>query len=248
VSARYPTVEGELEDELEGEFEDEEFLGGVARAVGGLLGQGEGESESEFEDEWEGEYEGEYEFEFEAEAEAEEEGEGFVNPVRRIYPDAELMAHLGRQASMAESEEEAEAFLGALVPLAARLIPRAAPLVRQMAPALIRGAARLGRHLRQNPTTRSLVEAVPVILQRTAQSLADQVQSGTPLSTDMVFRTLGRSTQRVIGKPASARRAISATRAFDRRRHARLRQTHGRVYPTARRQARHAGARRRASR
>jgi hypothetical protein len=49
-------IEGELEDEWEGEDEDEAFLGalgGIARGLGGLLGEGEEE------DEWEGEEEDE---------------------------------------------------------------------------------------------------------------------------------------------------------------------------------------------
>jgi hypothetical protein len=55
--------EGEFEGEEEGEGESEEFLGAIARGIGGLLGgssgQGEGEGEYEFESEWEGEDEGE---------------------------------------------------------------------------------------------------------------------------------------------------------------------------------------------
>ena len=73
------------------------------------------------------EAEGELEDEFEDEDE--DEAEGFVNPVRRIYQDAETMAHLARQAALTESEGEAEAFIGALVPLAAKIIPRAARVI-----------------------------------------------------------------------------------------------------------------------
>jgi hypothetical protein len=65
-------IDGELESELEyehelegeEEYEGEEFLGTIARGIGGLLGgQGEGEEESEYEleGEWESEHEGEYE-------------------------------------------------------------------------------------------------------------------------------------------------------------------------------------------
>ena len=39
------------------------------------------------------------ELEDEFEDEAEEEAEGFVNPIRRVYRDAELMAHLAKQAA-----------------------------------------------------------------------------------------------------------------------------------------------------
>jgi hypothetical protein len=213
--------EGELEGELEDEFEDEAFLGalgGIARTVGGLLGEGEDEyeGEAEFEFEYEVEAEGEFEDEFE------DEDEAFVNPVQRIYRDAELMAHLAGNAAAAEGEEEAEAFIGALVPIAARLIPRAAALVSRNAPALIRGATRIVRRLRRDPATRRLVRAMPVVLQRTAQSLADQAASGRPVTAESTVRTLARMTGRVLGTPHSCRRALGAVGVFDRRYRRRL--------------------------
>jgi hypothetical protein len=232
---RYPRIEGEDEAALaaelefegedeyedESEYEDEAFLGGIAQALGGLLGQGEGE----------GEEESAYEFEFEAEAEAEDEdelegeaeGEFFVNPIRRVYPDAELMAHLSSQAARAESEDEAEAFIGALVPLAAQLIPRAAAIIRRNAPTLIRGSMRLTRQLRRQPRTRRLIGTLPVILQRSAQSLADQAASGRPITPGAVLNTLGTIAQRVLADPADCRSALSAVGTFDRRYHRRHR-------------------------
>jgi hypothetical protein len=243
VNHRYPAVQGELEDELEAEdelefetedeaedeleledeFEDEAFLGalgGIARTVGGLLG--EGEEEGEYEAEYEFEFEAEAELEGEAEDEFEDEDESFVNPVKRIYRDAELMAHLAGNAATAEGEEEAEAFIGALVPIAARLIPRAASLVSRNAPALIRGATRIVRRLRRDPATRRLVRAMPVVLQRTAQSLADQAATGRPVNAETAVRTLARMTGRVLGSPHSCRRALGAVGVFDRRYRRRL--------------------------
>jgi len=209
--------ESEFEDENELEFEDEAFLGalgGIARGIGGLLG-GDAEYEDEFEDEYE------FEFEVEAEAELEDEAEGeaeaFVNPVQRIYRDAELMAHLSRQAASVEGEGEAEAFIGALIPLAARLIPRAATVVGRNAPALIRAATTITRRLRRRPDTRRLVQALPVVLQRTAQSLADQAASGRPVTEATATRTLVRTAGRVLGTPDSCRSAVHAVNVFDRR-------------------------------
>jgi hypothetical protein len=173
------------------------------------------------------EQEDEFEFEFEAEAqverelEEEDEGESFVNPIQRIYRDAELMAHLSRRASEAEGEDEAEAFIGALVPIAARLIPRAAALLSRNAPALIRGATRIAQQLRADPSTRRLVRAIPVVLQRTAQSLADQSASGRPMTADRALKTLATMTGRVLATPASRRRAVGAVDIFDRRWHRR---------------------------
>jgi len=235
---RYPRIEGESEDEAEAslaaefededefesefedesEYEDEAFLGGIAKAIGGLLGEGEDEAE--------------YDFEFEAEAEAEEEGEyegeAFVNPIRRIYPDAELMAHLSARAARAESEEESEAFIGALIPLAARLIPRAAALIHRNAPTLIRGATRLAGQLRGQPRTRRLIGTLPVVLQRTAQSLSDQAAAGHAITAAGALDTLGTIAQGVLSDPADCRRALSAVGTFDRRYHRRHR---GRAYP-----------------
>ncbi|MGZ4448707.1 MAG: hypothetical protein ACXVWZ_03055 [Nocardioides sp.] len=224
MNHRYPAIQGEYEDEQEyeqeledeEEYEDEAFFGPLAKIAGSLLGEGEAEYEEEYEFEFEAEAEMESEGELEAEleAEAEEEAEGFVNPVRRVYRDAETMAHLAVRAERAQSESEAEAFIGALVPIAARLIPRAASLLSRNAPALIRGATRIARRLRRSPQTRRLVRALPVVLQRTAQSLADQAASGRPIDATTVVRTLGTMTGRVLRQPASPMRAVTT---FDRR-------------------------------
>jgi hypothetical protein len=231
LSRNYPEIQGEfemedefeteaeLEDELEteeeseyeAEDEDEDFLGaigGIGKALGGLLG-GDGEYEVEFEFEVEAENE--------EEAEEEYEDEAFVNPVRRIYPDAELMAHLSMRAAQTSSEAEAEAFLGALVPIASKLIPRAAGVLARNAPALIRGTSALGRRLRRNPATRKYVTAMPVILQRTAQSLADQAASGRPMTADSAVSTMTRIARRILRTPPERDRAVRAVGTFDRR-------------------------------
>jgi hypothetical protein len=223
----------EAEYEFEDEFEDEAFLGGLAKIAGSLLGEGEFEDEYEdelefeFEAEAEAEMESELELEEEFEDEAEEEAEGFVNPVRRIYRDAESMAHLAVRAERAQSEAEAEAFIGALVPMAAKLIPRAAKLISRNAPTLVKGASRIVRQLRRNPQTRRMVRALPVVLQRTAQSLADQAANGRDIDATTVVRTLGTMTGRVLG-PRRRRRAIRAVNHWDRRWHRRARWARGR--------------------
>jgi hypothetical protein len=227
--------EGEYEYELEGELEGEEFirrLAGLARsaasspalrrvaltaarsalrgagpvgsAVGGLLPQREFEFEGEFE------LEGEYEFE--------EEGFARINPVRRVYTDA-LMEHMGHAAAQAESEAEAEAFIGALIPLAARLIPQAASAVMRAAPQLIRGAAAVTRTLRSNPATRPLVQAIPSIVRGTAANLAGQVARGRPITAQSAVRALAGQTQRVLSTPQTAVRTVQRARKVDGRYH-----------------------------
>jgi hypothetical protein len=233
LSRNYPEIQGEFEledefdteeeveteDEREFEAEDEDFLGmagGIGKVLGGLLGGG-----------GDGEYEVEFEFEAEAEteeeAEEEYEDEAFVNPVRRIYPDAELMAHLSTRAAQTSNEGEAEAFFGALVPIVSKLIPRAAGVLVRNAPALIRGTSALGCRLRRNPATRRYVTALPVILQRTAQSLADQATSGRTVTPDEAVSTLTRIAGRILRTRPERDRAVRAVNTFDRRYHRRSR-------------------------
>jgi hypothetical protein len=154
--------------------------------------------------------------EFEAEYEWEMEGE--LNPIRRVYPDA-LMEHLAHRAAEAESEAEAEAFIGALIPLAARLLPRVAPAIMRAAPGLIRGVAGVARTLRRSPTTRPLVRAIPTIVRRTAANIAQQVGQGQPVTPQTAVRTLARQTAQVLSSPQQCVRAYQRARALDRRFH-----------------------------
>jgi hypothetical protein len=153
--------------------------------------------------------------EFEYEYEYEEES--FANPLRRVYPDA-MMEHLAHAASEAESEAEAEAFIGALVPLAARLLPRVAPVIARAAPGLVRAASGVVRTLRANPTTRPLVRTLPTILRRTTADIARQSARG-PVTADRAVRTLARQTQHVLCNPGPRQRALARNAALDRRYH-----------------------------
>src|SRR4051812_25072489 len=145
-----------------------------------------------------------------------------TSPATRRPRGADVRPRGAASPATAGGEEEAEAFIGALIPIAARLIPRAASLVTRNAPALIRGATRIVRRLRQDPSTRRLVRAMPVVLQRTAQSLADQAATGRPVTAESTVRTLARMTGRVLGTPHSCRRALGAVGVFDRRYRRRL--------------------------
>jgi hypothetical protein len=140
----------------------------------------------EFEDEFEDEFEFEYEF------------EDFADPNLRasrlgLAAEAEMMAHFATLAANAETEAEAEAFLGAIIPAAARLLPKAAPLVRKFAPQLIRGVAKAGRRLWRNPATRNLVKAVPSAVVRTAGDLASQWSQGKPITPGVVAGSFSKS-------------------------------------------------------
>ena len=145
--------------------------------------------------------------------------ERILNPIRRVYPDA-MMEHFGHAAAEAESEAEAEAFIGALIPIAARLIPRVAPAIMRSAPALLRGVAGITRTLRRNPATRQLVRTVPTIVRRTAADINRQArQGGGQVTPQQAVQALARQTQRVICSPQQSRQALRRNAALDRRYH-----------------------------
>ena len=197
--------------EYEEELEQEGIFGTIAQGLGSLLGGlGEEESEMEMELEGEGGSLGEFEEEFEWEAEA--------NPIRRVYPDA-LMEHIAHVATESESEAEAEAFIGALVPLAAQLLPRVAPAIMRAAPRLIRGISRVTRTLRRNPSTRRLVRVLPNVMKRMVGQVARQSRRGRPVTPRTVVRALGQQTRQVLSSPAACRSALVRSRQLDRRYH-----------------------------
>jgi hypothetical protein len=169
----------------------------------------------------------EYEYESEWEYESEAEAEGFVNPIRRVYPDA-MMEHFGHAAATARSEAEAEAFIGALIPLATRIIPRVAPMVMRAAPGLLRGVASVTRTLRRNPATRPLVRTVPTIVRRTVADINRQSAGGRrQVSPQQAVQTLARQTQRVLCSPQQAQAALRRNAAIDRSYHQTARRCHG---------------------
>jgi hypothetical protein len=185
-------------------------IGGAISPGGAALGRDLGGVIGRHASGWlpQSEFEGEFEWEL----------EGELNPVRRVYPDA-LMEHLGHAAATVQSEAEAEAFLGALIPLAARLIPRVAPAVMRAAPGLIRGVSGVARTLRRSPVTRPLVRAIPTIARGTVANIAQQVAQGQPVTPQTAVRTLARQTARVLSNPQHCVRALQRSRALDRQYH-----------------------------
>jgi len=166
-------------------------------------------------------------------ADGEYELETALGLVGRPAPSspALLMEHLGALAANAESEAEAEAFLGALVPLATRL----APAIARATPQLVRGVARVGQQLWRNPGTRRLVAAVPQVVQRTAADLARQYGRGLPVTGQSATRSLARNVATILDDPARRRRAIQRCRALDRQWHATRRGPGGVSVPGTRR-------------
>jgi len=113
--------------------------------------------------------------------------------LRSFIPDTEAameMAQLSRLAEQAETEAEAEAFLGAMAPLVSFTTPSAARALIGATPGLAAGLAAVGRRLRARPQTRPLIGALPGILQQTALRLGQRLARGravTPQSAGRAF-------------------------------------------------------------
>lgn len=211
--------EFEFENEYESEYESEEFLGGIlskvapmaVNAVGSLLGGGD--NEFEFEDEGEpflgsiGGLLGEGEYEFESEFES-----------SQVSEYEALMEHLGYMAANSESEAEAEAFLGALIPLAAKALPgiakAASKIIPKVAPKLIQGASKIGRAMFRNRRTRPLLKTMPKIMENTVSNLTRQAAQGKPITQKCAVQTLARQTAQVLGKPKVAANVMKRSRVI----------------------------------
>jgi hypothetical protein len=142
------------------------------------------------------------------------EWEWEANPIRRVYPDA-LMEHLGHRAAETTNQAEAEALMGALAPLAARLAPQAAGTILRAAPQLARGVAGIARALRADPATRPLVRTLPRIVRATAASLARQAAAGQPVTGRGAVGTLAGQASRTLASPQRAVAAWQQSRALD---------------------------------
>lgn len=119
------------------------------------------------------------------------------------------MEHLAYQAAQSESEAEAEAFLGALVPMAARLIPSAAKAVSSVMPSLIQGVSKMGRALYNSPTTRKLLQTAPTVLKGTVRTLARQVEQGKPLDSTTAIRALAGNVANVMDNPKKVKAVMT---------------------------------------
>ncbi len=186
----------ELEYGLDGEWEgdSEEFLPILAAVAPAAISAITSMlKESEFEDEWEDEWEGDYE-------------------MMADTPDAAMIDRLAYLASKSNNEAEAEAFFGAIASLASKIIPKAIPLVAQ-------GISKVGRYLRNSPTTRRLIRTtIPAIAEGTAKSLANHVSQGGSLDRRTVVRALAGNTNRALRYPRQARRSTRRYRSYRRSR------------------------------
>jgi hypothetical protein len=128
---------------------------------------------------------------------------------RAFAREAALTEVLAAEASHTPSESEAAALIGAILPLAFRVM-QGQHLLRPVLPVLLIVTARLVRFLHgYSPGSRRLLRLVPAILRRTIASLVAARRWGCPMRAALVGCVMAAQTRRVLESAPSVRRAIA---------------------------------------
>jgi hypothetical protein len=133
--------------------------------------------------------------------------------------DAAVLEHLGHAAAEASSEAEAEAFVGSMIPLAARAALAGGRGATHTLPALVRAFGQTARLLRRSPGMRPLVRTLPTVAQRTMRTIARQQQQGRPVLPAFALRILANHLRRLVSNSRNVDRVMARSHALDRRYH-----------------------------
>lgn len=161
--------------------------GGVGGAIGSTLGEGLGNLLPD------------REYEFEA------EGEGEVSAGARPHIEA-AMEYLGKAAAEAETDEEANAYLSALAPLAAQLVPSISSHLLRSSTGLIPETISMARLLRQNGM-RPLIRTLPTALGATTADLARKRSASGGFSPQTAVRSFAQNAHKIISNPRASHQA-----------------------------------------
>lgn len=134
-----------------------------------------------------------------------------------------LLESLGYAAARAETEAEAEAFVGAMVPLAAQVTPKAGGVMMRLSPSLIRSISLAARFLHRNPKTRTLLQSIPSILHHTGAQLQKQLARGQDITPQAAVDALASQTYRVLSNPKLTRQAVQHAHSMQQRYRRRVR-------------------------
>lgn len=125
-----------------------------------------------------------------------------------------LMEYLAHAATKSNNEAEAAAFIGALLPLAARMVPQANPTLIRNSPDLVRGLTVVNRILRSSPATRQLVRTIPAIVRRTAGSINQQLAEGRKVTPQTAVRSLEHQAYKLLSNPQQLRHVLHRSDAM----------------------------------
>lgn len=116
-------------------------------------------------------------------------------------------------------EDEADPFLPALIPLAAKALPFAMKALPAAMPLIQRGVKALGRFFRESEAEQATV-AIPKIVAGTATELAKRAEAGKPIGRKQVVAVMAREAAKSLGSKPALVAAIKQNRAAVKRAHA----------------------------
>jgi len=122
----------------------------------------------------------------------------------------------GEEEDMEDLEDEADPFLPALIPLAAKALPIAAKVLPHALPFLKRGVSAIGRLFRESEAEQA-TRAIPTIIAATTTKLAKKAQAGKPIGKKDVIATLARQTAKTVASKPALTAAVQQNRAATRR-------------------------------
>src|SRR6266536_2702231 len=122
--------------------------------------------------------------------------------------EAALTEVMAAEATHTESESEAQALLGAAIPLSIRVMGDKMS-IKGITPMLVRVNAQLVRNLhRQGRPGRRLIGAVPAIQRRTLATLNAIQRTGRPITPALAREVMAGQATRVLGTPDICGRAL----------------------------------------
>lgn len=123
--------------------------------------------------------------------------------------EAALTEVLASQAAEATSQGEAEALLGATLPITITIMGGRRSLRRVM-PSLAKANSVLVQSLRQQGAPgKQLLRTVPTIQRQTVSTLKAAARAGQPINSATAVKAMAASTRRVLGNPQRVERAVT---------------------------------------
>jgi len=125
-----------------------------------------------------------------------------------LAQEAALTEVMGAEAAHTGSESEAQALLGAALPLSMQVVGGRIS-TRRLTPTLMRVNAQLVLYLhRQDKDGRQLLRAMPAVQRRTISSLNAAQRAGIPVTPALASQVMTGQAARVLSTPQIARRAL----------------------------------------
>lgn len=183
--------------------------------------------EDEWEDEWEDEFEDEYEDEWEDELEDGMDDLEFEAFGGGLIAESGLLEALAEGAAQAETEAEADEFLGAITGLIGKALPslvKGLPAIAQGLGGLLGGGRRRRRgrgRRRAGGGQAGLARILPLIVRRTSRTVSAAMQRGQRVRSAQVNRILRSHAKQIMSNRRLALRAMRRTRNVSQQYHAR---------------------------